>query len=94
MRLLIAIVALLLLSACASTKPEIQIREVVNTVKVPVKVPCIDKAPERPQYRFGVGERPSDKEMAAILAEDFEKAEQYGTAWEAAAAGCLVAPSP
>lgn len=86
--------ALLLLSACASTKPEIQIREVVNTVKVPVKVPCIDKAPARPVYQFGKGEPPSDKEMAAILAEDFEKAEQYGLAWEVAAAGCSVPPSP
>lgn len=93
MKIAFVILLALSLAACA-TKPEVQIKEVVNTVKVPVTVPCVTKAPERPQYQFGVGERPTDKEMAAILAEDFEKAEQYGLAWEAAAAGCLIAPRP
>lgn len=87
MKLLIALAAAAMLAGCA-TEPKIQIKEVVNTVQVPVKVPCIQKRPERPVYRFGVGEKPSEKEMAAILAEDFEKADQYGRDWEAAAAGC------
>lgn len=93
MRIVLIALALILLAACSAT-PKVQIKEVVNTVKVPVKVPCIAKAPERPEYRFGVGEPPSDKEMAAILAEDFEKADQYGRAWEVAAAGCSIAPRP
>ncbi len=93
MRIVLIALALVLLAACSST-PEVRYKAVVNTVQVPVKVPCIEKRPERPKYQFGVGEPPSDKEMAAILAEDFEKADQYGRAWEAAAAGCSIAPRP
>lgn len=86
--------AVVMMLAACSTTPEIQYRDVIKEVKVPVSVPCIKKKPVRPDYQFGVGEMPSDTDMAAILAEDFEKAEQYGLAWEAAAAGCSVTPSP
>ncbi len=84
---LVALVIALALAGCA-TEPRVQIKEIVNTVEVPVKVPCVAKRPKRPVYSFGKGEKPSEKDMAAILAEDFEKADQYGRDWEAAAAGC------
>lgn len=84
--------AVLLLGGCASTPDEPQ---KVTMVFTKVKEPCITKAPTRPTYKFGKGARPkSDTAMAQILAEDFEAAEQYGTDWEAAAAGCVSLPQP
>lgn len=65
----------------------------VTVATVKVKEPCIAKVPERPAYETGRGQYPGDKAAAAILAKDFEKAEQYGTAWEAAAAGCIIVPA-
>lgn len=78
----VAIVLALALAGCA-TQQEPQ------TIKVEVIKPCIKEAPKRPAYKTGKGAYPGEKEAAAILAADFEKAEQYGTAWEAAAAGCI-----
>lgn len=78
-------------SACASA-PEVAPK--VTTVQVKVKEPCIDKAPERPAYRTGKGAYPGEKAAAVILAEDFERADQYGRQWEAAAAGCMVIKPP
>lgn len=72
----------LFMAGCATT-PEPQI------VKVEVIKPCIKEAPKRPTYRTGKGAYPGEKSAAAILAADFERAEQYGHDWEAAAAGCL-----
>lgn len=91
-----AICVCLLLGGCA-TAP--QPRQQVVEVKIKVKEPCIDKAPTRPQYQTGKGAYPGDIAAAAMLASDFEKAEQYGVQWEAAAAGCMVvkaqpAPKP
>lgn len=86
----IAILALAFaLAGCHHTKPDIE----VQTIKVKVKEPCIDKVPTEPDYRFGKGEKPGGREMGRILAEDFEAAEQYGNEWEAAAAGCIIKPS-
>lgn len=79
----------LLLSAC-STAPKVETK--VQTVEVKVIEPCIQSPPAKPAYRFGKGPRPTDKEMAAILASDFEAADRYGRAWEASAAGCLISP--
>lgn len=84
----LVVLSLCLVVAGCVTKP-IQRTQVV-TVEVPVKVPCIDKAPERPAFRYGKGEWPGDKVAVSILADDFERAERWGTAWEAAAAGCVV----
>lgn len=58
------------------------------TVQVPVPVPCIDKPLVEPDYQTGRGEYPGDREAARILADDFEKAEQHGRDWAAAATGC------
>lgn len=77
------------LAGCAGQQT---VEQQVITVQVPVAVPCVDKVPARPVYRTGKGDWPGDKAAAVILADDFEKAEQYGHAWEAAAAGCLVPP--
>lgn len=77
---------LLCLTACAAPQQQ----EIVKTVEVRVKDPCIDAVPQKPVYKFGKGARPSDAEMARILAADFELAESYGRAWEAAATGCVV----
>lgn len=78
------------LAGCAHSQPKPEIQY----VEVSVKVPCIDKAPTKPVYRTGVGPYPGEKEAALILADDFEKAEQYGEAWSAAAAGCLMPAAP
>ncbi len=73
----------LFLIGCASG-PQVPV-----TVEIPVSKPCITKKPVRPVYKTGVGAYPGDKESAAILAADFEAAEQYGYAWELAAIGCI-----
>ena len=84
MRALLVLVLAIGLAACSSSHG-------VDRVEVQVRVPCIEKAPERPAYRFGKGAKPkSDVELAHLLASDFELAEQYGNAWEAAAAGCII----
>lgn len=76
-----------LLAGCQTTPPPS-----IETVEVEklVRVPCIEKAPERPIYLTGKGPEPTDIEKGTILIKDFEAAEQYGFAWEAAAAGCIV----
>ena len=79
------LVAALSVAGCATTPPP----EKVVEVQVKVKEPCISKAPKKPAYRTGKGVYPGDKAAAVALAGDFEAAEQYGAAWEAAAAGCI-----
>lgn len=81
----------LALAGCQTTPPP---KPEIVTVEVKVKEPCISRAPERPEYQTGKGPYPGDKDAAAILAADFEKADQYATQWETAAIGCLVAPRP
>lgn len=78
-----AMVLMVALAGCATPQEP-------QTVKVEVIKPCIKEAPKRPAYQTGKGAYPGEKAAAAILAADFEKAEQYGTAWEAAAAGCIL----
>lgn len=85
-QLLAMLLAALLLAGCV-TKPT---RPDVTTVYVKVKEPCIEQAPQKPLFLTGKGEWPGDKAAAGILAADFEAAERWGTAWEAAAAGCLM----
>lgn len=85
MRAVLIAVLTALLCAC-NTQPDR-----IERVEIEVAKPCIKKAPTRPAYRFGRGSKPaSDVEMAKLLARDFEAAEQYGYAWEAAAAGCII----
>ena len=86
-RLTIAL-ALALLAGCATPPPE-----KVVTVQVEVAVPCLkpEGVPAKPVYQYGKGERPASGAIKAqLLAHDLEQADQYGAAWEAAAAGCLV----
>lgn len=87
---LVAMGAIVALAGCAGRQAPV---EKVVTVQVAVKEPCIDKAPVRPVYATGQGDYPGEKAAAKVLADDFEKAEQYGHDWEAAAAGCLVVPA-
>jgi hypothetical protein len=78
----------ILLSGCSSTAVVQPIKTV--TVEVKVKEPCV-VVPAKPAYAFGKGEKPeSDAVQAQILASDFEKAEQYGIAWEVASTGCRI----
>lgn len=83
-RLLTTLLVSLMLTACSVTQPE---RE-VTTVRIPVPVPCISEPPSRPVYATGKGEYPGQREAALAVAADYEKAEQYGRSWEAAASGC------
>lgn len=80
--LLVALVA-----GCGATQPA---KPDIVRVEVPVKVPCIDqdKIPQKPARRYGVGDWPGQVEAVKVLIADLEAAEQYGTDWEAAAAGC------
>ncbi|QNJ57347.1 type IV secretion core protein [Pseudomonas phage Dolphis] len=87
---LVGLGAIVALAGCAGRQEPV---ERVVTVQVAVKEPCIEKAPTRPAYRYGKGAWPEGTVAAKILADDFEKAEQYGHDWEAAAAGCLVVPA-
>ena len=48
MKLVIALSAVMLMSACATTEPTIITKE----VKVPVPVPCKTQDPATPAYRF------------------------------------------
>lgn len=82
---ILALVFCVALAGCA-TAPE----ERVTTVQVKIKEACISKPPVRPSYKTGKGSYPGDKAAASMLAADFERAEQYGSDWEAAAAGCLL----
>lgn len=86
-RLVAALAVALLAAGCTTTAAPTQ---KVVTVQVKVKEPCIDKAPKRPVYQTGKGDYPGEAAAASILAADFERAEQYGVQWEAAAAGCLI----
>ena len=79
---------LLALAGCSTVPPVVEPK--VQTVEVRVKEPCIESAPTRPAYRFGKGPKPSDKEQAKILASDFEAADRYARAWEAAASACII----
>lgn len=87
MRVLL-IAAGLALAGCTTQ----QVHTKVVEVKVPVQVPCISAAPSRPVYRFGKGRAPGEKEAAVLITADLEAAKQYGVAWEAAAAGCVLPP--
>lgn len=82
-----------LLTGCATGQEERPKVEVITT-KVMVAEPCIEQAPVRPAYHWGVGPRPAnDKAAVAILLGDYEAARQYGIDWEAAAAGCVKRPT-
>lgn len=82
---ILLLLPVLLLAGCFGREVKTEVVE----VKVPVSVPCIDKVPVRPAYRTGPGEWPGGKSAALIVVSDLEAAKQYGTAWEAAAAGCI-----
>lgn len=78
-----------LLVGCAAGQ---SVREKVEVVEVKtlVTVPCVERAPDLPVYRWGVGALPAtDKAKVAILLADYEDARQYGSAWEAATVGCV-----
>ena len=83
---LVAACLALLLAGCSGQQVQTQVVE----VKVPVPVACIKAVPERPVYRFGIGPKPGEKEAAVLIVQDFEAARQYGVAWEAAAAACVM----
>lgn len=83
------IIAAALLAGCSTTAPTAETK--IVEVKTVVREPCIeqDKVPAKPVYAVGRGPAPDEKAQAAILIRDFEAAERYGNAWEAAAAGCI-----
>lgn len=85
----IVLSAFVALTGCAIWQ---QPQQRVVTVQVKVKEPCISSPPTRPAYQTGKGEYPGERAAAKVLADDFERAEQYGHQWEAAAAGCIGTP--
>lgn len=86
MRLLV-LIGVLALAACSTVEPKKPV-EIVR-VDVPVAVPCIDKAPVRPTILVGQGPYPGDVQATQAIIRALEAFEQYGTDWEAAAAGCV-----
>ncbi len=84
----LALAAVLLAACTATTPPKPDVVEVFRAVREP----CIEHVPTRPAYQFGKGPMPDERTRSQLLIQDFEAAEQYGTAWEAAAAGCIKPP--
>ncbi|MFM2086305.1 MAG: hypothetical protein RLZZ237_1174 [Pseudomonadota bacterium] len=75
--------AAMLLAGCASTPPALQ------TVKVPVYVPCVASAPPRPAYEFErLSGAASDGELILTLARDWVSLRLYSLQLEAALQGC------
>lgn len=89
----IAICLILALSACGHA-PERHVRVETVEVKVPVKVPCIERRPAQPVYQYGVGAWPGTETALGQLIADLEAAKSYGRQWEAATIGCEKAESP
>lgn len=87
MKKIALISAAALLAGCMATtrQPEPQVVEVFKVVRAP----CVEKAPDKPVYLYGKGPMPDEKTRGAIMIKDLEAAQQYGTEWEAAAAGCV-----
>lgn len=81
------IIIMLLLVGCSTVEPKKEVK--VVTAQVPVKVACIDRAPVRPTLRVGARAFPGEVIATQDLIIDLEAFEQYGTDWEAAAAGCI-----
>lgn len=87
MRKIAVLAVAALLTGCGATAPAVK-TDVVQVDKI-VREPCIEKAPEKPVYRVGRDAALDARGKAEALIRDFEAAEQYGTDWEAAAAGCI-----
>jgi hypothetical protein len=81
MRALIIVLALML-TGC---QPKIV------RVEVPVSVPCLGPAPAVPQYRFGAGDYPGEREASKALLSDLNAAKQYAGDLKAQMAGCIMA---
>lgn len=79
-----ALLAVLLLAACAGPAP------VVQEVKVPVYRPCVTAALERPTFAVrGLAPDASDGEKVLALARDLPVHLKYEAQLEAVIAGCL-----
>lgn len=92
----VLVLAFVALQGCASQLPQEPAPkpEVVIVEKV-VTEPCVESAPIKPVYRWGVGSDKrelSDRESVVVLSADLEQAKQYAVEWEAATAGCVKAP--
>lgn len=70
----------LLLTGCASMKPEV--------VKVPVAVGCLGDKPARPTPTFGAGDYPGDAAAAKAALVDSAAWEGYAIGLEVAMSGC------
>ena len=73
-----------ILSACATTGE-------VRTVQVPVSVPCLGASPKPPEYLFGIGAYPGEKDASRLLLRDFNTAKYYADELKLQMAGCLQA---
>lgn len=70
----------LLLTGCASMKPEV--------VKVPVVVGCLGDKPARPTPTFGTGDYPGEKAAAQAALVDGASWQAYAIGLEVAMSGC------
>lgn len=81
---LASLAAALLLAGCASAPPA------PVEVRVPVYVPCVTSALERPTYEFDhLPASASDGEKVLALARDWPRGRAYEAVLEAALSGCL-----
>lgn len=83
----LAALIVLLLAGCAAPAPRVEV------VRVPVPVPCLDRAPERPT--FLTDEAFATLPLGTFVTElwaDRRDRQAYEAELEAAVAGCVSAP--
>ena len=77
----VAFLCFLLLSGCAITHPR-------EEVKIPVREKCLGEDPAQPEYRFGLGAYPGDKEAVKLMGQDLNVAKQYALDLKVQMSGC------
>ena len=76
---------ILLLTGCGSAPLAPQ------RVEVPVFIPCVKEAPQRPAYEFDqLAPAATDGEIVLALARDWPRGRKYERELESIVAGCLM----
>lgn len=77
------VVAILMLTGCATTRQEPQV------IKVPVVISCITDAPKRPEYETEtIADTAPDGQKILALLRDWVKSRKYEGQLEATVEGC------
>lgn len=76
-----ALIAFLLLALPACSPKTVR-------VEVPVSVPCLGPAPDKPTYKFGEGDYPGESAASRVLLSDLNAAKAYAAGLITQMAGC------